>query len=253
VRTATCAIQGGHNRRRANSQPSSVRARDIQRTCASASFATAPVEPAWHRRERRARSKARGFLRACKAADLLSGHHGSAPPMYQGQWYGKGNGWDAYAALAAQVQLQQLATGKGWGRNLDVGYKGGKKGKAAWAKGGKPVAGMPMWSGHDRRTQWQCPSCRGRDGNPTLNREYRVCCHKCGESKPNGDKGRGKGVGQGVNASAHRGHSPIGADGQRPMLGKSGMQEGTKVRGRSPLGSLQGINDRRGQSPPDPQ
>ncbi len=183
----------------------------------------------------------------------MSGHHGSAPPMYQGQWYGKGNGWDAYAALAAQVQLQQLATGKGWGRNLDVGYKGGKKGKAAWAKGGKPVAGMPMWSGHDRRTQWQCPSCRGRDGNPTLNREYRVCCHKCGESKPNGDKGRGKGVGQGVKASAHRGHSPIGADGQRPMLGKSGMQEGTKVRGRSPLGSLQGINDRRGQSPPDPQ
>ncbi len=65
--------------------------------------------------------------------------------MYHGQWYGKGDGWGALATLAALQH--QLATGKGWGKNFDKGYKGGKKGKAAWTTGGKSGTGEITWGG----------------------------------------------------------------------------------------------------------
>ncbi len=171
--------------------------------------------------------------------------------MYHGQWYGKGDGWGALATLAALQH--QLASGKGWGKSFDKGYKGGKKGKAAWNAGGKAANGVVTWGGHDRSSQWPCPSCLAPNGKPTLNREYRMCCHKCGESKPKGGKGLGKGAGQGFKAGAYRSNSPIGADGKKPLLGGPRVQEGNQVRGRTPNGGAKGCSDRRQQPPPEAQ
>ncbi len=156
--------------------------------------------------------------------------------MYHGNWYGKGGDWAAYALAA----MHGMANKGGWG-----GYKGGRKGLSDWAKGGKAAKGGAMWGGYERRPQWACPSCQGPSGGATLNRDSRTCCHRCGESKPrdNGGKGLGKGAKSGGKQGAWRGSSPIGADGKRPLLGRGGAagnQGESGVRGRSPTGGLLG-------------
>ncbi len=135
----------------------------------------------------------------------------------------------------------------GWG-----GYKGGKGGLPSWGKGGKAAKGGPAWGSFERRPQWACPSCTGPNGSATLNRDNRMCCHRCGEDKPSGkgNKGLGKSAGMGGKTSARRGNSPIGADGKKPLLGRggsAGQREETRVRGRTPADGLQGSKPRQSQ------
>ncbi len=123
---------------------------------------------------------------------------------------------------------------------------------SSWAKGGTVAKGGPTWGGYERRPQWACPSCLGPNGGATLNRDSRISCHRCGESKPsdNNSKGLGKGARLGEKTGARRGLSPIGADGKRPLLGRggaAGQREETQVRGRSPAGGLQGSKSRQQQ------
>ncbi len=153
--------------------------------------------------------------------------------MAYGNWFTRGGaGADVAAIAAATAQL--LAKGN-WHQGYGKGGTGGQQGKGGWGKGGgNEFGGGASWGG-ERRPQWQCPVCTGPNGKATQNRDTRACCHRCGEAKPKGSKGLGKGGTDGGKSNFRRGHSPIGANGNRPLLGGGGpRQEGDRVRGRSP-------------------
>ncbi len=195
---------------------------------------TAKGEPPWHRRERRARAKARTALRLHQAVVLLDNHHGSKAPMLWGldgqpvgmHYTAPGFGVLAKGGGGYDGRKGNKSKGKGGG--------GGKKGE------GKAHVGYGTWGGKGMYPmgeywtinqpqppvpQWPCPACG------TENRMSRVACRRCWMPKPGkGAKstasGSGKGKGFGVVATSG---APIGANGLGPLLGARGADWGLRL------------------------
>ncbi len=137
-----------------------------------------------------------------------------------------GGARDDAAALLVHRLLEGLQSP--WGKSHGKGGKGHGN-LPNWSASGQGTKGQgnnaaSAWD-TARRQQWPCPEC------DFPNRANRQHCHKCGEPRPGGGKGSRKGAGK---ANGHRGHSPIGAGGSRPLLGNSGTLRGPVVQGRAP-------------------
>ncbi len=128
-------------------------------------------EPAWHRRERRARGNARALLRVAAAGRLLEGHH------------------SAQRRSSSTVPRMPDASSRG------------KGGKGGGAKGGKGGAGGKSSSAGPGKS-WDCPLCF-----LPANYGWRLRCRGCDayQRRPDGVGGGGPGA---ANASgAHGGQS----------------------------------------------
>ncbi len=194
-------------------------------------------EPAWHRRDRRARAEARTILRIDAARARLAAHHssqhsgmlrrnggfGGSAVGPRAQYGGGAGGGGLQAARQFFLSLFDGANAD-WGRVEGHG-KGSSKGMRRGGSASRP-----------REGEWQC-SC----GFAT-NRPHRSACYVCGRDRGAAEvrraasgkgggaggadgqaKGRPRAGGPGPFGEDHRGGGgPVGANGARPLLAWGG-------------------------------
>ena len=162
----------------------------------SAILTTSPKEPGWHRRDRRARAKAR--LRFAKAKKVLENHHGT--PVL-----GMGSG-DSDVVRDLRNRLARLEAGGGGG-----GWKGywkedrGRDGGWRWGGGSGKASGKGGYFPRDG--DWECQECRYD------NFAWRNRCGRCNE------------------VPKRRAPSPKGAGGSRPLLGSRKRVDASEGKG----------------------
>ncbi len=213
-------------------------------------------EAAWHRRARRNRATARTLLRVAAAANVLSKHHSSAVHMGGGGKSAGGKGghgggvgggrWGGDVSTVLQElrrqneQQQRLLRALGGGGGLVDETERGQPGRRTWegtmAKGnddgGKGAGGGWTRSAGNLRGggakgkpgDWTCAEC---GAYPCFARAAR--CFRCSAPRRGGDTEydrASKGKGKGGRLAAETGKAaylgPIGAHGNKPMLGGRG-------------------------------
>ncbi len=213
-------------------------------------------EAAWHRRARRGRAAARTLLRVAAAADVLKKHHSSTASMGGGGKNGGGRGGHGGGANGGRwgggisTMLQELRwqneqqqrllralecdgalveeaerghpVHRAWeGAGTKGGDDGGKgKGGGGWMRGagyarGGGVKGKPG--------DWACTGCGAYPCFAKAVRCFRCRLQRSGGSEAPGRGSKGKGGGR---LTADTGKTtylgPIGASGNRPLLGGRG-------------------------------
>ncbi len=198
-------------------------------------------EPSWHRRARRARADARVVARLAAARGRLAAHHSAQfNGMFNGAARRHGGGGRGNAAAAANGDDGFLAARQFFMSLFGGGPNGNGRQSGGGGGGGAAMGRRGGSNFRAREDEWACICGFG------TNRAWREACHSCGRARCNGEvRGArpGKGTGGKTGAASGKGGSgnkggrpvgedrygdsgPVGANGNRPMLGGHGSGHG---------------------------